>query len=136
MVLALTTLLAAAPLGAQIDAGGLISSSWYVPQTRTRIDAALDNARISLRGEAVLDGEGLVLAMPVMGPWLLAGENGIGGGDRALLIATGLMQLAGLTVGILQLTGADTAGSAQAPVLSFSPIVGDQLGLSVKLGNF
>ena len=47
-----------------------------------------------------------------------------------------MLQLAGLTMATLWLTGDYAGGLATGPVLSFSPIVAGHLGLSVKLKNF
>ncbi len=142
MLFALATLLAASPmtgrppeltvrtgvLRARVDFVGLITSSWYVPQSRTHIEAALH----SLRKET-LDGEGVLLATPVFGPWMTAGQGGtLTGGDRALLYTTGVMQLVGLSLGAMNLLkkpGPVTTG----PVLSVSPIAAGRIGLSIRI---
>lgn len=149
MFLLLATVLSAAPLGAKVhsapparmtlqlrvDFGGMLMSSWYVPQTRTHIDAAIGNARGMLRGDEVLDGNSVLLAMPVVGPWMLAGHSP-NNGELAMLVGTGVLQLAGLAMATLSLTAAPEARPSGGPVLSFSPIAAGHLGFSVKLANF
>ena len=142
MFFALATLLAASPmtgrppkptvrtgvLRARVDFVGLITSSWYVPQSRAHIEAALHSL-----GRDKLGGEGVMLAAPVLGPWMTAGQAGtLTGGDRALLYTTGVLQLAGLSLGAMRLLekpGPLTTG----PVLSVSPIAAGRIGLSIRI---
>lgn len=124
-------------LRARLDLGGLLAASWYVAPSRSRIDAALDNAKGSLRGHAIFDGNALLLATPVVGPWVLAGQQrSLDGGDRALLVTSGVLQLVGLSLGALWLASDDDGPKAEGPVLTVSPIAGGRLGLSVKLTGF
>ena len=123
-------------LRVRIDLGGLLGASWFVPQGRERIEAALANAGASLRGEHAFDVDGMLLATPAVGPLLLAAREGPWSvEDRALLISSGLLQLIGLWVGVTSLASGESA-AAHGKVLSFSPIAGGRLGLSVKLTGF
>lgn len=77
-----------------------------------------------------------LLATPAVGPLLLAAREGPWRvEDRALLISSGLLQLIGLWVGVTSLASGERA-AAHGKVLSFSPIAGGRLGLSVKLTGF
>ncbi|MDP2269512.1 MAG: hypothetical protein Q8K32_02200 [Archangium sp.] len=145
MFAVLATLLAASPmtgkppeatvrtgvLRARVDFVGLITSSWYVPQSRINIEAALHSL-----SRDTLSGEGVLLAAPVFGPWMTAGQSGpLTGGDRALLYTTGILQLVGLSLGAMHLfekPGPRTTG----PVLSVSPISAGRIGLSVRIVGF
>ena len=142
MFVVLATLLAASPmtgkppevtlrtgvLRTRVDFVGMISSSWYVPQSRTNIEAALHSLR-----RDTLNGEGMLLATPVFGPWMTAGAGGtLTGADRALLYTTGVLQLVGLSLGAMHLF--ETHGPARTgPVLSISPIAAGRIGLSIRI---
>ncbi len=144
MFVVLATLLAASPmtgrppevthrtgvLRTRVDFVGLITSSWYVPQSRTNIEAALDSLR-----RDTLNGEGVLLATPVFGPWMTAGQETLTGPDRALLYTTGVLQLVGLSLGAMHLF-APHAPARMGPVLSISPIAAGRVGLSVRIVGF
>jgi hypothetical protein len=153
MVYLLATLLSAAPvmkeettstpartvtLRTRIDFGGMIISYWYVPETRAHIEAALDNARGTLLGEDVLDGQALLKAVPVMGPWVAAAQpTALTVEERMLLCVTGVVQLAGLALGAMQLFDPNLGLNApKGPVLSISPIAFGHLGISVKIVGY
>lgn len=121
-------------LQVRLDFAGFVASSWFVPESRSQIEAALENARGSLLGEESLDGRGLLRVAPVIGPWLIASRDPVSHSDRAFLVTAGLLQLVGLWVGALQLSSPGL-GLAQheGPVLSISPLVGGSLGLSLKI---
>ncbi len=158
MVIVLATLLSAAPLAAasfppevvpartqrvpaaafrvRLDVGGLLGASWFVPQGRARIEAALANAGGSLRGESTFDSQGFFLATPGVGPLLLATREGpLGSEERALLIASGALQFLGMTLGASALASGESA-LPKGPVLSFSPIAGGRLGFAMRLSGF
>lgn len=141
MVLLLAaTLLAASPRGstttlrAQLDVGGLVGASWYVPAGRERVESALTNVRGAVFGPGTLDAFALAYALPVMGPWLTA-QHVDDWQDRALLATSGVLQLIGLTVGATRWL-ADAPEHDAGPLLSVSPIAGGRLGLSVRLTGF
>lgn len=150
MVLLLSALLCATPtvapppevtarsakLRAKVDVVGMIFSYWYVPQSRTHIEAALNNAKGSFLDQNTLNGEGLLMATPVVGPWLAAGEDSLDGGDRALLYTSGILQLVGLSLGAMRLFQPNEGPVAKGPVLSVSPITAGRLGLSVRIVGF
>lgn len=154
MVLLLVTLLSAAPVHAgghvtqrpaqsvelrtQVDWFGMVSSYWYVPQSRVHIEALLDNARGTLRGDADLNGQGLLRATPVVGPWMTAASRDLSltDSDRLLLCASGMMQLIGLTLGTMSVLQPMDELDAKGPVLRISPIAGGQLGVSVRIVGF
>lgn len=120
----------------RLDLAGLVGASWFVPQGRARIEAVLLNARGSLRGEHPLDFDGVLLAAPGVGPLLLAAREGpLGAEERALLIASGALQLVGLSLGATALASGEGL-APRGPVLSFSPIAGGRLGLSLRLTGF
>jgi len=120
----------------RLDLAGLVGASWFVPQGRARIEAVVFNARSSLRGERSLDLDGVLLAMPGVGPLLLAAREGpLGAEERALLIASGALQLFGLALGGTALASGEGL-APRGPVLSFSPIAGGRLGLSLRLSGF
>jgi hypothetical protein len=153
MVCLLVTILSAAPvtsdtppstgpartvtLRTKVDFGGMILSYWYVPSTRARIEAAIDNAMGSLRGDDFLDGGALFQAMPVVGPWAAAMKEGpMTVNERALLCATGVLQLVGLTLGVKRLFEPIELTRPKGPVLSISPIASGQLGISVRIVGY
>lgn len=127
-------------LETKLDLGGLLGASWYVAPARTQIQAAWENAKGSLLGDGALDGQALLLATPVVGPWMVAQRDGsLDGADRALLVTSGALQLLGLSVGAWRLAQEDgpaVSSSERGPVLSVSPIAGGRLGLSVQLTGF
>ncbi len=141
MFVVLATLLAASPMAdqppastvrtgmlrARVDLLGLITSSWYVPQSRTNIEAALHSLR-----KDTLDGQGVLLATPVFGPWMTAGSDSLSGSERALLYTTGLLQLVGLSLGAMHLFETP-APATTGPVLSVSPIAAGRVGLSIRI---
>lgn len=127
------------PMETKLDVGGLLGASWYVAPARSQIEAAWVNAKGSLFGTAPLDGEALLLAAPVIGPWMVAHRDvQLDLGDRALLVTSGALQLLGLSVSAWRLATEEGGGvtGAQGPVLSLSPIAGGRLGLSVRLTGF
>jgi hypothetical protein len=126
-----------APLRAKLDVAGMIASTWYVPESRAHIEAALDNARGTFLGESTLNGEGLLMVLPVIGPWTAALQDDVplAFGDRALLYTAGLLQLVGISLGAMQLFEGEGL-VAKGPVLSVSPIAGGQLGVSVRITGF
>ena len=141
MVLLLATLLSAAPVGARpastalaarLDMGGLLGASWYVPAGRAQLSAAMNDA---LRADRSLEFNSVVLSMPVLGPWMLAGRDVGDAQDRALLVTSGVLQLVGLSVGAFRLAN-DEVAVETGPVLSFSPIASGRLGFSVRLTGF
>lgn len=109
MLLALVTVLASTPsmpleratVRTQLDVGGMLGATWYVPQSRVHLEAALTQARGLLRGED-LDGLTLAYSAPLVGALLVARdtEDLL---DRALLITSGLLQGVGLGVGAARL---------------------------------
>lgn len=124
-------------LRTRIDFGGMILTYWYVPETRSHIEAALDNARGSLVGEQMIDGFALLKALPVAGPWAASlQEKPMAVEERALLFVTGVLQLAGLSLGAMQLAEFSEGPKAKGPVLSISPISAGCLGISVKLVGY
>lgn len=124
-------------LETKLDLGGLLSASWYVAPARSQIQAAWETTKGSLLGAGQLDGQALLLATPVVGPWMVAQRDGsLDGADRALLLTSGALQLLGLSVGAWRLAQEPGPGVSSAdcgPVLSVSPIAGGRLGLSVQL---
>jgi hypothetical protein len=124
-------------LETKLDLGGLLGASWYVAPARSQIQAAWENAKGTLLGEGPLDGQTLLLAAPVVGPWMVAQRDGsLDGADRALLVTSGALQLLGLSLGAWRLAQdqAPSVSSAdRGPVLSVSPVAGGRLGLSVQL---
>lgn len=121
-------------LQVQLDFAGFVVSSWFVPESRSQIEAALANARGSLLGEENLDGRGLLRVAPVIGPWLIASRDPVSASDKAFLITAGFLQLVGLSVGALRLSSPGLSlPRAEGPVLSISPLVGGSLGLSLKI---
>ena len=120
----------------RVDLGGLLGASWFVPQSRERIEAMVLSAGASFRGEHAFDVDGLLLAAPAVGPLMLAAREGpLSLEDRALLISSGLLQLVGLSVGATALASGESLAS-RGRVLSFSPIAGGRLGLSMRLSGF
>lgn len=143
MLLALVTVLASTPpmpleratVRTQLDVGGMLGATWYVPQSRVHLEAALTQARGLLRGED-LDGLTLAYSAPLVGAFLVARdtEDLL---DRALLITSGLLQGVGLGVGAARLFADDERGVVETgPVVSFSPIAAGRLGLSVRITGF
>lgn len=125
-------------LETKLDVGGLLGASWYVAPGRSQIEAAWLNAKGSLFGAAPLDGEALLLAAPVIGPWMVAHRDPqLDLGDRALLVTSGALQLLGLSVSAWRLANDEGGVAAESgPTLSLSPIAGGRLGLSVRLTGF
>lgn len=140
LALALATALASSPtptvsLSAQLDVGGLLGSGWYVPQTREQMLLALNGARDGLLGTPLMRFDPVLNSTPVVGAWAMAVTAR--GYDQAMLITSGALQLMGVLVALKRLL-LDENGFARpvGPQLTFSPIVGGQLGLSVRLTNF
>lgn len=108
-----------------------MGSGWYVPQTRRQMMLALD----SLRGTEALRFDPVLNSTPVVGAWVMAANAR--GYDQAMLITSGALQLMGVLVGLKRLL-LDEHGFERpvGPQLTISPIVGGQLGLSVRLTNF
>ncbi len=125
-------------LRTKLDFGGMILSYWYVPSTRARIEAAIDNAMGTLRGDDYLDTQALFQAMPVVGPWAAAAKVGpMSVEERTLLCATGVLQLLGLSLGVMRLfEPIEPMGKQKGPVLSISPISGGQLGISMRITGY
>lgn len=126
-------------LQAKLDVGGLLGASWYVAPGRSQIEAAWVNAKGSLFGTSPLDGEALLLAAPVIGPWMVAHRDGqLDLGDRAMLLTSGALQLLGVSVSVWRLAMEEGGGvgTEAGPVLSLSPIAGGRLGVSVRLTGF
>lgn len=140
LALALVTTLAASPtptvsLSARLDVGGLLGSGWYVPQTREQMLLALNGARDGLLGTPALGFDPLLNSTPVVGAWAMAVNAR--GYDQAMLITSGALQLMGVLVALKRLVFDDSAfAKPVGPQLTFSPIVGGQLGVSVRLTNF
>lgn len=140
LAFALVTALAASPtqtvsLSARLDVGALVGSGWYVPQTREQMMLALNGARDSLLGTQVMRFDPVLNSTPVVGAWVMA--TSARGYDQAMLITSGALQLMGVLVSLKRLL-LEENGFAKpvGPQLSFSPIVGGQLGISVRLTNF
>lgn len=124
-------------LRTRIDFGGMIISYWYVPETRAQIEAAIDNAAGSLLGDEYLDTQALLRAAPVIGPWLAAARDvPMTVEERTLLCVTGVLQLAGLTLGVMRLFEPMEFGRPRGPVLSVSPIASGRLGISFRITGY
>lgn len=124
-------------LTVQLDLGGLLGAAWYVPSGRANLEAARDLGLGVLLSGQRLDSEVLLLAAPVVGPWVQASRSATAGDDAALLLATGALQALGLAVGAVRMAddGGDAAGPT-GPVVSVSPIAGGRLGLTVRITGF
>lgn len=140
LALALATALASSPtqtvtLSAQLDVSGMLASGWYVPQTHEQMMLALNGARDSLLGTQLMRFDPVLNSTPVVGAWVMAADAR--GYDQAMLITSGALQLMGMLVGLKRLLFDDAAfAKPVGPQLTVSPIVGGQLGLSVRLTNF
>jgi hypothetical protein len=143
MVIALLTVLAAAPMQTQtiearLDVGGMVGAAWYVPQTKQQMMFALNNARGSFFGNEPLAFDAMVNSMPVVGPWMMASD--VNGFDRAMLVTTGAIQLLGTAVALKRLILDESTGEFGAkpvgPQITISPIVAGQLGIGLRITNF
>jgi|GEM_PF-5420031 hypothetical protein len=137
MLLLLTTILAATPVTrtsvrAELDVGGLVGASWYVPAGRERIEAA----RLAFFSDAPAELSTYAYALPVVGPMMTTRliDDGV---DRALLITTSLLQTLGLTMGAAWLFQDRDSNVIEAgPLISISPIAAGRLGLSLRVTGF
>ena len=142
MLIALVTVLAATPaplerltVRTQLDVGGMLGATWYVPQSRVHLEAALHQARGLFDG-GELNGVTLAYAAPVVGALLVARdtEDPL---DRALLVTSGVLQGMGLGIGAARLFADEEEGVVETgPVLSISPIAAGRLGLSLRITGF
>lgn len=124
----------------ELDLGGLLRASWFLPAGERSLDAARDAGLAFLLHGRPLEADTVVLAMPVVGPLVTATRGSdLLSMERPLLVASGLLQALGVGVAALRLHhrlyGASEAPDG-APVLSLSPIAAGHLGLSVKLTGF
>ncbi len=134
MGLLVATLLTASVVHVELDLGGLLGATWYVPAGRARLDAAWAAGHDALLHHRPLDVAALAPTIPLVGAWFLArpDEPPL---ERAALVAAGLLQGVGLMVGLLRL-GSAPRPEAEGLVLRFSPIAAGQLGLSVRVVGF
>jgi hypothetical protein len=141
MLLLLATVLASTPVTrtnvhAELDVGGLVGASWYVPMSRERIELALQHSRQVAFGDQHLDPLKLVYALPMLGPWMTTGHTD-DALDNVLLITTGILQTLGLGLAASELfQDRDTSVVEAGPLISLSPIAGGRLGLSVRITGF
>lgn len=127
-----------ARLVSRLDIGGLLGASWFVPAARQQMEATLWSARDALARDTRFHVQSLLVGVPVVGPWMLASDPTHGAADRGLLIASGVLQLVGFSVGLARLAQNEdgTSVAGVGPVLTFSPISAGRLGLCVKLVGF
>lgn len=143
MLLLLATVLASTPptlerttLRTQLDVGGMLGATWYVPQSRAHLEAVLTQAKGLFTGTSELEARTLAFAAPLVGPLLVARETE-DALDRALLLTSGLLQGVGLGVGAARFFRDEEPHIVETgPVVSFSPIAAGRLGLSLRITGF
>lgn len=129
-----------ASLHFELDLGGLLRASWYLPAGERNLDAARDAGLAFLLRGRPLEADAVLFAVPVVGPLMTAARgNDLLALERPLLVASGLLEAVGVGVAALRLhrrlSGATEVADG-APVLSVSPIAAGHLGLSVRLTGF
>jgi hypothetical protein len=126
----------------ELDLGGMIWSSWYLPSGQRGIEAARDSAMSFLaHGSSLseLNVDALVAGSPVVGPWTAAMRGGpdLLAFERPMLVACGALQALGMTLLTRRLlTPAEATDEPEGPTLSLSPIAAGHLGVSVQLTGF
>ena len=142
LTLLATTLLAAAPapvvvtraeLRWQLDAGGMVGSVWYLPETRAHLEDALAESRGLWRTTTGIDARTFAYAAPVVGSFLAATDanNAL---TRGLLMTSGVLQALGLAVFSYRwFIESPSPIVHTGPTLSVSPLAAGGLGLSVRL---
>jgi hypothetical protein len=140
MLLLLATVLASTPVTrttvrAELDVGGLVGAAWYVPASRERMQVALEHTKGVAFGDEHLESLKLAYALPMIGPWMTSplADDRI---DSALLITTGILQTLGVGLAAAELFKTEDSVVEAGPLISFSPIAGGRLGLSVRVTGF